>query len=381
MLYLVRYPFECNEQIASRMLAIAALKDVLGAFKAEGLPPKAALVATVSADLTKLAQRQHYSGGWDWWRKDRQPDPFVSVHVTHALVMAKEKGFRVPDELRDGRVQLPAQHPLPVPALVPGARTPHGARLRALRTRPRRPERRGARPRRSSPRARASQGTSMDALGWLLPILSKIPRRHRGRRRASASYLDNKVAETAGKAHFVTGVSDQAHVTLESDRRTDGILLSGMIADRPESDVIPKIAQGLLAHRKRGHWYNTQENVFVLLALDRYFATYEKATPDFVARAWLGDRLAAEHPFKGRSRRSPGRSRSRSPTSRARRAAATWSWPRTARGASTTASAWTTCPRICGRRRFEAGFCGEPALRRRRQGRRRATAIATARGA
>jgi hypothetical protein len=41
--------------------------------------------------------------------------------------------------------------------------------------------------------------------------------------------------------------------------------------------------------------------VFVLLALDRYFQTYEKATPDFVARAWLGDRYAGEHAFRGRS--------------------------------------------------------------------------------
>jgi len=38
--------------------------------------------------------------------------------------------------------------------------------------------------------------------------------------------------------------------------------------------VIPKVVTGLLAHRKAGHWSNTQENAFVLLALDRYFNTY-----------------------------------------------------------------------------------------------------------
>src|SRR6185295_10566069 len=31
VLYLVAYPFECSEQLASRILAVAALKDVLGA--------------------------------------------------------------------------------------------------------------------------------------------------------------------------------------------------------------------------------------------------------------------------------------------------------------------------------------------------------------
>ena len=45
LLYLVKYPFECNEQIASRVIAIAALRDVLQAFKAKDLPSPAALEA------------------------------------------------------------------------------------------------------------------------------------------------------------------------------------------------------------------------------------------------------------------------------------------------------------------------------------------------
>jgi alpha-2-macroglobulin len=32
VLYLVSYPFECSEQLASRILAVAALRDVLTAF-------------------------------------------------------------------------------------------------------------------------------------------------------------------------------------------------------------------------------------------------------------------------------------------------------------------------------------------------------------
>ncbi len=38
VLYLVSYRFECSEQLASRILAVAALRDVLTAFSAEGLP-------------------------------------------------------------------------------------------------------------------------------------------------------------------------------------------------------------------------------------------------------------------------------------------------------------------------------------------------------
>src|SRR5262249_19674474 len=41
--------------------------------------------------------------------------------------------------------------------------------------------------------------------------------------------------------------------------------------------------------------------VWVLLAFDRYFHTYEGTPPNFVARAWLGDKLAGEHTFRGRT--------------------------------------------------------------------------------
>jgi uncharacterized protein YfaS (alpha-2-macroglobulin family) len=88
---------------------------------------------------------------------------------------------------------------------------------------------------------------------------------------------------------------------MHSSRRTDAIVLDAVMATEPNSDLIPKVVRGLLDHRTKGRWLNTQENVFVLLALDRYFQTYEKQTPNFVARMWLGDGYVGEHAFKGRT--------------------------------------------------------------------------------
>jgi uncharacterized protein YfaS (alpha-2-macroglobulin family) len=39
----------------------------------------------------------------------------------------------------------------------------------------------------------------------------------------------------------------------------------------------------------------------VLVALDRYFNTFEKVTPDFVAKVWLGQGFAGSHAFRGRT--------------------------------------------------------------------------------
>src|SRR4029077_19655850 len=54
VLYLVAYPYECAEQLSSRVLAVAALKDVLGAFQAEGLPTPDEMTAAVKRDLERL---------------------------------------------------------------------------------------------------------------------------------------------------------------------------------------------------------------------------------------------------------------------------------------------------------------------------------------
>ena len=108
------------------------------------------------------------------------------------------------------------------------------------------------------------------------------------------------MTETAGDAHFITKGSQQDYLTMHSARRVDAIVLSGLISADPESDAIPKLVRGLLKHRVKGRWNNTQENVFVLLALDAYFARFEREAPDFVAKIWLGQGLAGTHRFKGR---------------------------------------------------------------------------------
>ena len=113
--------------------------------------------------------------------------------------------------------------------------------------------------------------------------------------------VNNRAVETASAANFTTEYGEQDYLLLRSGRRTDAILLDAMIADNPESDLIPKVVNGLMAHRVRGRWGSTQENVFVLLALDNYFNTFEAQTPDFVARVWLGETYAGEHAFAGRT--------------------------------------------------------------------------------
>ncbi|UCC77597.1 MAG: hypothetical protein JSW37_04340 [Anaerolineales bacterium] len=299
VLYLTEYPFECSEQIASRILAVAALRDVLDAFQAEGLPEPDELVKAVQRDIDTLQGLQNSDGGFPVWVRGWDSWPFHSIHATHALARAREKAYSVPDGMlsealnyvRNVEGKYPswyskdARNTLTAYALYVRARLGDIDRARARRL----------------VRDEGVSGLRFEALGWLLYVLTDDPQ--------SATevaeirrFLNDRVVETAGAANFTTSYREEdGYLLLASNRRADGVILESLIVDQPDSDLIPKIVRGLLAHRKRGRWANTQENVFILLALDKYFRTYEAQTPEFVARVWLGDQYVAGFQFVGRS--------------------------------------------------------------------------------
>ncbi len=100
VLYLVSYPYDCTEQLASRILAVAALRDVLTAFEADGLPSPQEMEAAVQRDIERLQGLQNSDGGFPYWRRGFDSIPFNSIHVAHALVRAELKGFAVPDDVQ-----------------------------------------------------------------------------------------------------------------------------------------------------------------------------------------------------------------------------------------------------------------------------------------
>ena len=149
------------------------------------------------------------------------------------------------------------------------------------------------------------ENLSAESIGWLLSALAGDPDSAAAVREI-AGFLNDRVTETAGAATIATGYEEGAYLLLHSSRRSDAVLLEALIAaqpdgGRPDDGLIAKLVRGLLGHRVKGRWANTQENVWVLLALERYFRTFESRPPDFTAGVWLGGRYAGGREFRGRS--------------------------------------------------------------------------------
>ena len=297
-LYLQNYPYECSEQIASRILSVAALRDVLSAFKAKDLPSPAEIEAAVARDLKLLQGMQNEDGGYGFWRRNEPSWPFLSLHVAHALARAKEKKFAVPEETLEKSLNYLKNIERNIPKEY-SEETRRALKAYALYVRAHLNDLDAGAARKLIKDAGLGN-LSLEAVGWLLYVLSGDSDSVADLG-AIRNLLNNKAIQTAGAAHFVSSYKDGDYLLLHSNRRGDGIILEALIKDQPGNELIPKIVRGLLAHRTKGRWENTQENAFILLALDRYFKTYEKTTPNFTARVWLGQSYAGEQLFRGRS--------------------------------------------------------------------------------
>ncbi|HVE57857.1 MAG TPA: alpha-2-macroglobulin family protein [Pyrinomonadaceae bacterium] len=297
-IYLQSYPFECSEQISSRILSVAALRDVLQAFEAKDLPAKAEIEAKMTSDIERLRRLQHGDGGFSFWSGKDQSIPYVSVHVAHALARAKSKGYDVPPvlsrNLQNYLKNIEGKYSEFYSIEARWAISAYALYVRNLMG-----DTDAAKARKLLQEA-GLEKLSAESIGWLLAVLADD--------KDSSEQVDlikrnllNRVAETASAAHFVTNYKDGEYVLLSSERRADAVVLEAFLKSDPNNELIPKIVRGLLADKIKGRWRNTQENAFVLLALDKYFQTYEKVTPNFVARVWLGQISAAEQKFTGRS--------------------------------------------------------------------------------
>ncbi len=294
LIYVEEYDYATADGFASRIMTIAALREVLEAFDAKDVPTPAEFEAVVASDIENLVQLQNNDGGFSYWRRDGRSSPYVSIQAAHAMVLARDAGYAVPDQafdraqgyLSDIRNRIPNDWPQE----VRWALTAYALHVRFLA---------GDRDTDAATELynRAADEMELDAIAALWPVIDD-----QAIRDEIARLFANRANENAGAATFTTDYGEDAYLILASDRRTDGVILNSLITEDPDNGLIPKVVAGLLGNQRRntGRWANIQENTFILLALKNYFDTFEAQDPDFVARIWLGDLYAGEHEYQGR---------------------------------------------------------------------------------
>ena len=247
--------------------------------------------------------RQRDDGSFGLWKRDKEryEYPFLTIHVAHALALAKAKGYKVPDEMinktkpylknveshfDEWYADSPqvrwtiSAYALYVRDMMGDKDTAKAKRLLAEMT--------GGATKGGNPSS--SEGALPDkdftkapfeALGWVLDVLANDPG-SQTEVHAILHYLNNHTTETAATANFVTDYGDGAWLIMYSNRRADGVLLEALLKTVAETqavrgclnveyrerehppnrsgfrlqcdDLIPKLVRGLLDHRVKGAW-------------------------------------------------------------------------------------------------------------------------------
>ncbi|CAF1513297.1 unnamed protein product, partial [Didymodactylos carnosus] len=305
---LYTYPYECTEQISSRLLGIQALWDVLAAFHCKELPDVSVLKTKLESDMNILKGRQYSNGGFGYWtnRNDSYADPYMSMHVAHCLaVVINKKVLDVNESLLSNALKYVENIESEIDQLPYSKYWSEITRYSLIsyslyvRTKHRR-----------NVAGEASQlfkrsgfdKLSLEALGWLLVALFTGENNNKDQTvEIIYNHLKGKVSETAETANFITSYGDDGQsVMLHSNQRTDAVLLESFLYIDPKSSLCTKLCKGLQAHKVKGAWKSTQENCFVLVALEKYFHMKEADTPDFVTNIWLDSDYCGQHQYKGR---------------------------------------------------------------------------------
>lgn len=292
--HVVADPYRSADSLSMQIITIAALRDVAAAFAAPDVPSPAALDAIVRDDLDELVALQNpQDGGFGWWRGG-ESSPYVSLQAARALVTAKSAGYTVSEAALQQALGYAGTIEQHLPAEWDET-TRCTLQAEALSVR-------GAAGDRQPGQALAltdscAGSLTLGAEARLWPLLDDAS--------AAAAIerdITNAAVDTAGAVSFTTAVSDDANVTLASDQRTDAQVLDALLAERPDSDLVPKAVTGLLADRDlTGAWSNIESNAAALIALRHYFDAFEQDDPAFTAGVWVGDRFAGDQSFDGRS--------------------------------------------------------------------------------
>ena len=295
--YLVDYPYGCLEQTSSRTLALLSLKPLLDEFNLLDVD-EVSLDDKIKAGLAKLTSLQAGYHGFMMWPTSRTTTIHGSIYAMHVLSFALEQGYEVPQPTLDAGQRFltdiaQASDPslkrrgvnindraYALYVLSRLGEGDHGTQTTLYRSR-----------------------ESLTLVGKAYLLLSiHASGGDKGQLDQIVEELNNSVAISSDGAYFGDPSSTSMGVIWRSDVRSTAVILYALLQAAPEHPLLPKITRWLLGARSNGRWSTTQENAMGALAMLKYMQTIERETPDMVARAFLGENLLAEKPFKGRSR-------------------------------------------------------------------------------
>jgi uncharacterized protein YfaS (alpha-2-macroglobulin family) len=269
------YPYDCLEQVTSKLFARVLFPMLSGAG---------------AADLTAVQRFANTDGGFSYWDDPapRRSNYYVTLRVAHLLAAAKDKGMKIPpgidvaamlsyldtnwEHLRSTYLQAYALYVL----------TRYGKdeseRVDSL----------------------AQQGDQIGVFGYGFIGLAYDAMGDSQSAQAVLTRLKNFVRVGTRTVTLVGTVNDW--LWYGGDLQAKALLLMLYARLQPDSQLVLGLANDLLASNSTGYWQNTSNAGWVLQAFSEIVTRGNEANADFTASVKLGSTELAKNRFRGFSR-------------------------------------------------------------------------------
>jgi len=261
--YLVQYPYGCLEQTLSGLIPLAKVRDLatsLGMRELQG--PR--LDRFMRAGVAKVIRHQHASGHFSLWPSSATY-PHLTAYALYGLDEARQGGAKVDGAaLARGAQALRSWANGSGRSLSPGGETATMAMAAYVLARLKQPD-----PGLNARLFEARKALPRYGQAFLLRALhlSGVPQEQQ---QTLLDELLSALTITDGIATVKENDKDRSYY-MSSDVRSTAIVLSALLEVDPGNARITKLVEGLKrARRPGGHWYNTQDNLYSLVALSDF---------------------------------------------------------------------------------------------------------------
>ncbi|MCS7211473.1 MAG: MG2 domain-containing protein [Chloroherpetonaceae bacterium] len=312
--YVFDYPYGCLEQRASSILPYIVANDLIETL---GLKTKADTAqggfrAVVEKTLADFEKYRVPSGGFDYWPQPWRASDYVSVYATYTMTLAKLKGFAVSSNLHQHSIEYLRRILRKSNDAYFGYYATSSLKAFALYTLALNGEFDNS----AAEKLYSERATlPLEAKAYLLRamVLQGAPKlaslsgtgTTTNRFQARIAELSREMINLAkiqnATVHFEDGSKNDWIWTFNSPVKITAVVLQALLEAEQGKDLAEKVVAWLLQSQRKGRWETTQENIFVLQALNTYFRKYEGDVPDFRAKVTLAAQTLLEESFKGRS--------------------------------------------------------------------------------
>ena len=217
------------------------------------------------------------AGAW----KDDKTDPFMTAYVLDGLTMAKNASFNVED-YRIENARKKVQQLLDTGKMEDGNLFDPESRAYLLYAQ----QISGGADARHVNDMFTRRGELQPYARALLALTLKL--RNDNRASLVASDIERSVKMSQADAYWSSKRKPMLDFTEENDLEATAWSVKALAQINPNSEILPKAARWLVAHRRNGYyWDTTKHTAFAIYALTDYLKASRELTADYTLEVWL----------------------------------------------------------------------------------------------